>query len=78
LSGPAHPAEQMLRKLREHIEKTSTYVGDRFASEARAMHVGDKDEVPIHGQATAEEARALIDDGIPILPVPISVPGKRN
>jgi hypothetical protein len=36
LSGPAHPAEQMLRKLREHIEKTSTYVGDRFATPRRA------------------------------------------
>ncbi len=78
LSGPAHPAEQMLRKLREHIEKNSTDVGDRFASEARAMHVGEKEEAPIHGQASAEEARALIDDGIPVMPVPIPVPGKRN
>jgi hypothetical protein len=50
LSGPAHPAEQMLRKLREHIEKNSTYVGDRFAAEARAMHVGDKDEAPSTGR----------------------------
>jgi hypothetical protein len=78
LSGPAHPAEQMLRKLREHIEKTSTDVGDRFATEARAMHAGDKDEAPIHGQASPAEARALIEDGVPILPLPIPVPGKRN
>jgi hypothetical protein len=78
-SGPAHPAEQMLRKLREHIEKTSTYVGDRFASEARAMHVGDKDEAPIHGQASRRRRRsALLEDGVPILPVPIPVPGKSN
>jgi hypothetical protein len=49
----------MLRKLREHIEKTSTYVGDRFASEARAMHVGDKDETadPRAGQPGGGEAR---------------------
>jgi hypothetical protein len=78
LSGPAHPAEQMLRKLREHIEKTSTDVGDRFATEARAMHLGEKDEAPIHGRASPDEARALIEDGVPILPVPIPVPGKRN
>lgn len=78
LSGPSHPAEQMLRRLREHLEKNSTYVGERFASEARAMHVGDKDEAPIHGQASAEEARALLEDGIPVLPVPVPVPGKRN
>lgn len=78
LSGPAHPAEAMLRRLREHIEKNSTYVGERFASEARAMHVGDKDHAPIHGQASPDEARALIEEGVPILPVPIPVPGKRN
>jgi hypothetical protein len=78
LSGPAHPAEQMLRKLRDHIEKNSTYVGNRFAAEARAMHVGDRDEASIHGEATPEEARALVEDGVPILPVPIPVPEKSN
>ena len=78
LSAPAHPAEQVLRRLREHLEKTSTYVGDRFASEARAMHLGDKDHAPIHGQATPDEAKSLIEDGVPVLPVPIPVPGKSN
>jgi hypothetical protein len=68
----------MLRKLRDHIEKNSTYVGNRFAAEARAMHVGDKDETAIHGEATPEEARALVEDGVPILPVPIPIPGKSN
>jgi hypothetical protein len=42
------------------------------------MHVGDKDEAPIHGEATPEEARALVEDGVPILPVPIPIPGKSN
>jgi hypothetical protein len=78
LSGPAHPAEQMLRKLREHIEKHSTDVGERFATEARAMHLGERDEAPIHGQASPDEARALIEDGVPIMPIPVPVPGKRN
>lgn len=78
LSGPAHPAEQMLKALRNHLEKNSTDVGDRFAAEARAMHVGDKDEAPIHGQASPEDARALIEDGVPILPVPGPLPGKSN
>ncbi len=78
LSGPSHPAEQMLKALRTHLEKNSTYVGKRFASEARAMHLGDKTETPIHGEASPEEARALIEDGVPILPVPIPVPGKSN
>ena len=45
-------------------------VGGNFAREARAMHVGDVPEKPIHGQAGPEEARALIEDGVPILPLP--------
>lgn len=78
LSGPSHPAEQMLKAMREHIEKHSTYVGDRFASEARAMHLGEKDSGPIHGEASPKEARALIEEGVPIAPVPIPLRTRRN
>lgn len=78
LSGPAHPAEQMLRALREHVEKNSTYVGRRFAQEARAMHLGEREEAAIHGEATPEEARALIDDGVPVAPLPLPPRGKTN
>lgn len=76
LSTPAHPAEAALRAMREHVEKTSTYVGGNFAREARAMHVGDVPEKPIYGQAGPEEAKALIEDGVPILPLP-GVPGDK-
>ncbi|MCU4653689.1 DUF1178 family protein [Roseibacterium sp. SDUM158016] len=78
LSGPAHPAEQMLKALRDHVEKTSTYVGRRFAAEARAMHLGERDEGAIHGEATPEEARALIEEGVPIAPLPMPIRGKSN
>lgn len=78
LSEPAHPAEQMLRALREHLAKNSTYVGGRFAAEARAMHLGEADARPIHGEAKPEEARALIEEGIPIAPLPILPPDKTN
>ncbi len=78
LSGPAHPAEQMLKALRAHLEKNSTYVGRRFAAEARAMHVGERDEGAIHGEATPEEARALIDEGVPIAPVPVALGRKSS
>lgn len=78
LSQPAHPAEQMLRALKEHLSKNSTYVGGRFASEARAMHLGEADARPIHGEAAPEEARALIEEGIPIAPLPILPPDKTN
>lgn len=58
----------------------SEHVGDRFASEARAIHDGERPERPIHGQATLAEARALSDDGIPVAPLPLPVrpPGVDN
>jgi hypothetical protein len=78
LSAPAHPAEQMLRALRDHLQKNSTYVGARFTQEARAMHLGDADARAIHGEATPAEARALIEEGVPIAPLPILPPDKTN
>ncbi|ABD56188.1 DUF1178 family protein [Jannaschia sp. CCS1] len=78
LSAPAHPAEAALRAMRDHVEKTSTYVGGNFAREARAMHVGDVPEKPIYGQAGPEEAKALIEDGVPILPLPGAPGDKAN
>jgi hypothetical protein len=60
--------------------KSSTWVGTRFADNARAMHYGETDSVPIHGETTPEEARALIDEGVEIAPIlfPIAPPGKAN
>lgn len=78
LSTPAHPAEQMLRAMREHLARHSTYVGGRFAEEARAMHLGERAEQPIHGEAKPDEARALIEEGIPIAPLPFLPPDKAN
>jgi hypothetical protein len=78
LSEPAHPAEAMLRQMRDHVEKTSTYVGGSFAKEARAMHLGDVPERAIHGEANVEEAKSLIEDGVPILPLPGPPPEKAN
>lgn len=78
LSAPAHPGEAALRAMREHVEKTSTDVGVNFAREARAMHLGDVPEKPIYGQAGLEEAKALIEDGVPILPLPGVPGGKAN
>lgn len=49
----------------------SEHVGSRFASEARAIHVGDAEERPIHGRATVAEAKALVADGVPVAPLPL-------
>jgi hypothetical protein len=51
----------------------STWVGTAFADKARAMHQGDVPHAQIHGQTTAEEARALIDEGVPVAPLPLPV-----
>ncbi|MGN6280052.1 MAG: DUF1178 family protein [Sphingomonas sp.] len=58
----------------------STWVGRSFATKARAMHDGDIANTPIHGEASAAEARALIDDGVPVapLPFPVAPPQTRN
>jgi len=78
LSEPGHPAEAMLRAMRAHLAQNSTYVGGRFAAEARAMHLGDTEERMIHGEAKPHEARALIEEGIPIAPLPFLPPDKAN
>jgi hypothetical protein len=60
----------MVRELHEKLTENSTDVGDRFASEARDMQSGDAPQRPIHGRATLEEAKALIEEGVPVMPLP--------
>lgn len=60
--------------------EASTWVGSAFAERARAMHQGDAPEAQIHGQATLAEAKALVEDGVPVAPllVPVVPPEARN
>lgn len=60
--------------------KSSTWVGDNFAEDARAMHYGEKDAAPIHGQATPDEARELFEEGVDVAPLlfPVAPPGEAN
>ena len=69
-----------LAKLQADTIKDSTYVGDKFADESRAMHYGEKDAALIHGKANAKEARELIEEGITIAPllVPFTPPEDAN
>lgn len=78
LSTPTSPAEQALSALKAHVEQNSDYVGKSFAQEARAMHLGDSPERPIWGEARQDEAKALIDDGIRIAPLPFTPTRKSN
>ncbi|PCJ74304.1 MAG: hypothetical protein COA53_09710 [Rhodobacteraceae bacterium] len=72
LSAPASPAEQAVKELRKKIEDTADNVGKNFAAEARAIHDGDAPERLIYGEAKIEDAKSLIDDGIPVAPLPWS------
>ncbi|MBN8849707.1 MULTISPECIES: DUF1178 family protein [unclassified Sphingomonas] len=51
----------------------SQWVGARFAEEARSMHLGEREHSSIHGQATPAEAKALVEEGIPVAPLPFPV-----
>jgi hypothetical protein len=66
-----------LKELRDHIVKNADNVGERFPNEARAMHYGDKEHRPIYGEASPEEAKSLIDEGIEVSPLP-TLPEDRN
>ena len=63
-------AMAMASKVREHIKDNFDYVGDKFADEARKMHAGESEERAIWGEATAEEAKALEEEGVPASPLP--------
>lgn len=69
---------EVLRDLRHRIESQSEYVGLRFATEARRMHSGESPDRAIHGEARPEEARALLEEGVPILPLPFIPSRKAN
>jgi hypothetical protein len=66
-----------LKELRDHIVKNADNVGERFPNEARKMHYGDIEHRPIYGEASPEEARELIDEGIDVSPLPV-LPDDRN
>ena len=66
-----------IKELRDHIVKNADNVGERFPNEARAMHYGDKEHRPIYGEASPDEAKALIDEGIEVSPLPV-LPEDRN
>jgi hypothetical protein len=69
---PAARAMMMeaMGRVRAHVEDTFDYMGDRFADEARAIHEGRSEERGIYGEATPKEVRALVEDGVPVAPLP--------
>lgn len=76
LREPQNDLEQAMAELRRQIEANSEYVGLNFVAEARKMHEGAAPERAIHGEARPEEARKLLEDGLPVAPLPF-LPGRK-
>jgi hypothetical protein len=90
-AAPAAPAPQqvalldekqqhlraMMRELHEKIVASSDDVGEAFPEEARKMHEGETPARSIRGKASFEDARSLLEEGIPVLPIP-DLPEERN
>jgi hypothetical protein len=74
---PREAVEARLRALRARIEAEATYVGPRFAAEARALHEAGEEKA-IYGEAKPSEAKALIEDGIAVAPLPFVPKAKTN
>jgi hypothetical protein len=77
-SPPSDPREQALAELRRMVEANSDYVGMNFVTEARRIHSGNAPERAIYGEAKPHEARQLIEDGVPVAPLPFLPTRKAN
>jgi hypothetical protein len=62
--------QQAMEAMRDHVESHFDDVGDAFASEARAIHEGRSEQRGIYGQASPKEVKDLVEDGVPVLPMP--------
>ena len=69
---------EMASQVRRHVEDNFDNVGDAFAREARAIHEGRSEERGIYGEATLREARELLEDGVPVAPLPQVPPDRQD
>ena len=68
---------EMMRTLRRQVVENAEYVGNRFTEEARRIHDGESEQRGIYGEATLEDAAALREEGIDVMPLPV-LPEDRN
>jgi hypothetical protein len=69
-ASKARKMRQFFTQVRKHVEQNADYVGEKFPEEARAIHYGDAEERQIYGEATLNDAKDLIEEGVQILPLP--------
>ena len=77
MMAPERELRAKLKELRDYIVKNADNVGERFPEEARKMHYGDIEHRAIYGEASAEEAKSLIEEGVEVAPLPV-LPDDRN
>ena len=74
MAGGADPRTralmELMREMRKTVEANADYVGDKFAEEARKIHYKEAEQRGIYGEATPEDAKSLIDEGIEVHPLP--------
>lgn len=77
LGGVAPPELQeainKLARMQSEALKNSRWVGKDFAEQSREMHYGERAVEPIHGQATIDQAKQLLEEGVPVMPLPLPV-----
>ncbi len=66
-----------LKELRDHLVKNADHVGAKFPEEARKMHYGEIEHRSIYGEASPDEAKELVEEGIEVHPLPV-LPDERN
>ena len=75
-SVPRKGSENPLARLaamQAEMLKGSRWVGDQFADTARAIHSGERAPEQVHGSATLDQAKSLVDEGVPVAPLPLPV-----
>ena len=80
MSPEAVKMMKQLAQMQAEALKQSRWVGDKFVEDAKAMHYGEREHEAIHGEATIEQAKDLLDEGIAVAPLPFPVvpPDKAN
>ena len=79
------PSTEELRQMRQfvsgwrkYVTDNAEYVGPRFPEEARKIHYGETEERHIYGEASVEEAKELIEEGVEVAPLPPDLEGSSN
>ena len=70
MSPPERELRTKLKELRDHLTKNADHVGAKFPEEARKMHYGETEHRSIYGEASPQEAKELLEEGIEFHPLP--------